>query len=203
LANPFLSDGDRTLFSRFGVSVRYIIGKTERYMRRINYEKGVVVGVYVADAGIIFVRYRLCGCAKPGDQPQAGFDTYFPMKLSEKEFQAQLAIEPAEKARGLMFRESLPEDGGMLFAYDIPQKASFWMKNTLIDLDIGFFTADGTLTQVKRMYANNLDSVSSARSDIAYCLEMKAGWFERNGITPPAKLDMPLLKKAVDARKKK
>ena len=102
-----------------------------------------------------------------------------------------------------MFRESLPEDGGMLFAYDIPQKASFWMKNTLIDLDIGFFTADGTLTQVKRMYANNLDSVSSARSDIAYCLEMKAGWFERNGITPPAKLDMPLLKKAVDARKKK
>ena len=91
----------------------------------------------------------------------------------------------------------------MLFAYDIPQKASFWMKNTLIDLDIGFFTADGTLTQVKRMYANNLDSVSSARSDIAYCLEMKAGWFERNGITPPAKLDMPLLKKAVDARKKK
>lgn len=145
----------------------------------------------------------LCGCAKPGDQPQAGFDTYFPMKLSEKEFQAQLAIEPAEKARGLMFRESLPEDGGMLFAYDIPQKASFWMKNTLIDLDIGFFTADGTLTQVKRMYSNNLDSVSSARSDIAYCLEMKAGWFERNGITPPAKLDMPLLKKAVDARKKK
>ena len=59
MANPFLSDGDRTLFSRFGVSVRYIIGKTERYMRRINYEKGVVVGVYVADAGIIFVRYRL------------------------------------------------------------------------------------------------------------------------------------------------
>ena len=50
MANPFLSDGDRTLFSRFGVSVRYIIGKTERYMRRINYEKGVVVGVYVADA---------------------------------------------------------------------------------------------------------------------------------------------------------
>ncbi len=145
----------------------------------------------------------LCGCAEQSGHTAADFDTLFPMRLANKEFRAQIAVENSEKARGLMFRKDLPENDGMLFVYDSPQKVSFWMMNTPINLDIGFFTQDGTLTQIKRMYANNLDSVPSSRDDIAYCLEMNAGWFERNAILPPAKLDTALLQKAINARKKK
>lgn len=54
----------------------------------------------------------------------------------------ELAITPGEKAKGLMFRRSLPEGRGMLFVYDQPLIPPFWMKNTLIPLDILFIGAD-------------------------------------------------------------
>lgn len=131
------------------------------------------------------------------------FATHFDMEVGGKPFKAQVAVYDDEKARGLMFRRELEEDSGMFFIYDVPVQASFWMKNTLIPLDIGFFDADGTLTEVKSMYPNNLNSVRSSRSDIVYCLEMNAGWFKDNGVFPPAKLDMQKLKDAVEARKAK
>ena len=102
-----------------------------------------------------------------------------------------------------MFRESLAENCGMVFVYQNPIKASFWMKNTLIPLDLAFFDKDGVLTEVKKLYPQNLDSVSSARADILYCIEMNSGWFERNKISSSAKLDMKKLVDAINARNSK
>ena len=62
---------------------------------------------------------------------------------SQVSFEVELAVTPKERSRGLMFRESLPPRSGMLFVFDPPQPVAFWMKNTLIPLDIVWFDADG------------------------------------------------------------
>src|SRR5919112_637055 len=58
------------------------------------------------------------------------------------QFQVELAVTPQEMALGLMFRESLAPDAGMLFVIDPVQPVGFWMKNTLVPLDILFIGAD-------------------------------------------------------------
>lgn len=60
----------------------------------------------------------------------------------------ELADDPQERAQGLMFRRSLDDQHGMLFIYDAPQPASFWMRNTLIPLDIIFMDDTGTVRHV-------------------------------------------------------
>lgn len=60
----------------------------------------------------------------------------------------EIADDPAERAQGLMFRRDLPARHGMLFIYEAPQPASFWMRNTLIPLDIIFMDAAGVVRHV-------------------------------------------------------
>ncbi len=145
----------------------------------------------------------LSACGEKKSIAEKSIDTLFDMNISGVPFKAQVAVSDTEKMRGLMFRESLPENCGMIFVYQTPMRASFWMKNTLIPLDIGFFDKNGTLTEIRKLYPQNLDSVTSVRSDISYCIEMNAGWFEKNNIKSSAKLDMKMLKNAIKMRMSK
>ncbi len=63
-------------------------------------------------------------------------------------FQVEVASTREEQDRGLMFRESLPPFGGMLFPMNPPRPASFWMKNTVISLDIIFIRKDGSIARI-------------------------------------------------------
>jgi uncharacterized membrane protein (UPF0127 family) len=63
-------------------------------------------------------------------------------------FTVEVARTPQEQAKGLMYRKALAGDRGMIFPYAPPQMASFWMKNTLIPLDIIFIRPDGTIARI-------------------------------------------------------
>lgn len=101
----------------------------------------------------------------------------------------ELALDPATQAKGLMYRKSMPEDQGMLFVFQQPKRMSFWMRNTYIPLDIGFFTADGVLREIYPLYPHDENSRKSIRSDLVYALETNQGWFARHNVKPGDSFD--------------
>ena len=82
---------------------------------------------------------------------------------------------------GLMFRESLDYDSGMLFVFEDIGIKSFHMKNTRIPLDIAFITEEGKIESIKELEPFNLLPVYS-NSEVLYALEVNRGWFTENNI---------------------
>lgn len=98
-------------------------------------------------------------------------------------FKIELADDPEERARGLMFRESMPRASGMLFVYESPQTVSFWMKNTLIPLDMIFLDQSGVVRDIHhRAIPGDLTPIS-AGPDIFAVLEINGGLAKRYGIS--------------------
>ncbi|WP_128254287.1 DUF192 domain-containing protein [Falsirhodobacter deserti] len=98
-------------------------------------------------------------------------------------FAVEIADDAAERAQGLMHRETLPRSAGMLFIYDYPQAVSFWMRNTLIPLDMIFMNAQG---EVRSVHANAQpldDTLIPGGEDILTVLEINGGLAARLGIT--------------------
>jgi uncharacterized membrane protein (UPF0127 family) len=103
-------------------------------------------------------------------------------------FTVEVARTEAEQAQGLMNRQTLAPDRGMVFPYDPPRQASFWMKNTLIPLDIIFIRADGTIARIEaNTVPLSLDPVASGEP-VATVLELAGGRAAELGITPGAKV---------------
>lgn len=113
--------------------------------------------------------------------------------LGSKTFVVEVAETPDQHERGLMFRSQMGEDEGMLFIFKNEETRFFWMKNTLIDLSIGYFDKSLTLIDVKEMKSGKgvpdsaLPSYASAQP-AKYALEMNKGWFDKNKIKMGSKL---------------
>jgi uncharacterized membrane protein (UPF0127 family) len=104
------------------------------------------------------------------------------------DFRVEVARTVEEQAQGLMFRTSLPADGGMLFPFEKPKIASFWMKNTLIPLDMIFVRADGSIDRIaENTIPESLAPVVSA-GEVAAVLELAGGTAARLGIDETAKV---------------
>ena len=111
-------------------------------------------------------------------------------------FDVELAETPAQQAQGLMFREKMAADAGMLFVYDRPQPASFWMKNTLIPLDMIFIGADGRVVNIhERAVPHSLDAIPSA-GPVKAILEINGGMSSRLGIRPGDRVVHPVFAQA-------
>jgi|GEM_PF-417270 len=95
---------------------------------------------------------------------------------------AELADTESKKERGLMFRQSLPENSGMLFIFDPPAQAAFWMKNTRIPLSIAFIDNQGRILEIRSMKPFDETLIWSVSNAVAYALEVNEGWFDRHGI---------------------
>jgi uncharacterized membrane protein (UPF0127 family) len=106
-------------------------------------------------------------------------------------FTVEVARTEAQQAQGLMNRDSLAPDRGMIFPYDPPEAASFWMKNTLIPLDMIFIRADGTIARIEANTAPlSLDPVAAGEM-VGAVLELAGGRSAELGITAGAKVEWP------------
>jgi len=105
-------------------------------------------------------------------------------------FTVQVAATEDQQERGLMFYRSLAPDEGMIFPYDPPQSVAFWMKNTLIPLDMVFIRADGTIARIAHAQPMNLDPVP-AGEPVAAVLEIRGGRAAELGIREGDKVEWP------------
>lgn len=94
----------------------------------------------------------------------------------------EIAQDNLTRTKGLMFRNDMPEDQGMLFIFEVPQILSFWMKNTYLPLDIAFIDPKGIITDIHQMAP--LDTVPRYASSVPtlYALEVNQGFFAKKGI---------------------
>lgn len=95
----------------------------------------------------------------------------------------ELADDPTERARGLMFREALPADHGMLFDFGTTADVAFWMKNTPLSLDMIFIREDGEVVRVVPNTVPYSTTEIPSGAPVRFVLEVEAGTARRLGIT--------------------
>lgn len=111
----------------------------------------------------------------------------------EQVFRIEIAATPEEQRRGLMFRQSLAEDAGMLFPFPQPRQAHFWMRNTFIALDLLFIAPDGRIESIRADAVPHDETTLSSRGEVIAVLEIPAGEAARRGIAPGDRVLHPAL----------
>lgn len=96
---------------------------------------------------------------------------------------AEVAASEAEREQGLMFREHMGTNEGMVFLFGAPASVCMWMKNTQIPLSVAFIDRNGRIVNIADMKPQTLDSHCS-KGQVYYALEMNVGWFKQRNIKP-------------------
>jgi uncharacterized membrane protein (UPF0127 family) len=97
--------------------------------------------------------------------------------------QAEVAATEAQRQQGLMFREKLAPNAGMVFLFNRPAQVCMWMKNTLVPLSVAFIDEGGKIINIEDMQPQTTNS-HCAGSQASYALEMNKGWFAQKNIKP-------------------
>ena len=133
----------------------------------------------------------LSACAQPA--PRLAVDPASGLELEQLtietrtgpvNFTVEIADDEAERNRGLMYRESLADDRGMLFHFQQPEMASFWMRNTILSLDIIFIGPDGRILNIADHTTPYSEEPIPAAGLTRGVLELRAGRAEELGIRP-------------------
>lgn len=96
---------------------------------------------------------------------------------------AEVAAAPAQRQQGLMYREKMATNDGMVFVFEGPAQVCMWMKDTLLPLSVAFIDGSGRIINIEDMQPQKLDS-HCARKPATYALEMNQGWFRQKNIKP-------------------
>lgn len=110
-----------------------------------------------------------------------GRNKVLPINVAGIELEVELATTPEEQILGLMYRDRLEDNKGMLFVFPKEKILSFWMKDTRIPLSIAFIKANGQIIQIESMKPYSLDTHVS-KETVKYALEMKEGWFRAHNV---------------------
>jgi uncharacterized protein len=135
--------------------------------------------------GAVFFAAVACGEGSTGAQ-QTGLETAVitvePAAGGEShELTVEIARTAEQRRIGLMFREELGEDDGMLFIFESPSASGFWMNNTLIPLDIAYLAADGTIQEIREGVPLDRTPLRPEEPYL-FVVETNRGWFEGNGL---------------------
>ncbi len=113
------------------------------------------------------------------------------VQVDDVEVIVDLASTPDSRGQGLMGRERLQQNQGMLLVFSEPQIIKIWMLNMKMPLDVGFFDGEGVLLNWKSMIPDGGVAVHRSDGEALYALEMNSGWFERHAISMGARLHLP------------
>lgn len=111
-----------------------------------------------------------------------------PLTAGMHVIQAEVAATEAERQQGLMFREKMEPNEGMVFLFDAPASVCMWMKNTLLPLSVAFLDGNGKIVNIEDMKPQTTDS-HCAKRPVRYALEMNRGWFKQKNIKPGSTIE--------------
>ena len=145
------------------------------------------------------------GCKETTYEPKLFSDnntskTFFDLQVGKVLLKVEVAALTEERTKGLMFRETLGEREGMLFIFERGTKQSFWMKNTRIPLDIGYFSSNGTLLEIHKAKPYDTSGVPSKSSDIKFVLELNVGGFKHLNIPIGSRIDLDDITELINLR---
>jgi uncharacterized protein len=100
---------------------------------------------------------------------------------------AEIADNMSARSNGLMMRNKMAANEGMLFVFEQPQAHCFWMRNTLLPLSIAFLDDDGVVVNIADMQPKS-DESHCAKKPVRFALEMNQGWFATKGIKADSKI---------------
>jgi uncharacterized membrane protein (UPF0127 family) len=106
----------------------------------------------------------------------------FPESTNAPRLEVELMLTNPHQERGLMFRKSLADDKGMLFAWSTPSVHTFWMHNTCIPLDMLFIDREGYIAGIVENAPTLNDDGRSIECPVTYVLEVNAGWSRKHGV---------------------
>lgn len=139
----------------------------------------------------------LPGRAQTGPDDVVGPLAKVTLHIGNASLTTEIAATPAQDQRGLMYRTHLGDNAGMLFILPV-QRATFWMKNTLIPLSVAFIDKNGVILEIHDMKPADptvpdadLPITRSTSDKVAYALETNLHWFSLNGIKPGDKIQPP------------
>lgn len=138
--------------------------------------------ILIGILSFVFIALGGCKTDKSGDKVR--------ISVGSVDAVVEIAASPEQRRLGLMNRQSLEPNEGMLFVFRSPRILSFWMRETPLPLDIAFFNADGSLIGVEPMVPFDTRPVTSTALAL-YALEMNQGWFGANGIRLGDQLKLP------------
>ncbi|MEM8538963.1 MAG: DUF192 domain-containing protein [Pseudomonadota bacterium] len=111
--------------------------------------------------------------------------------FGQARFGVEIADDAEERATGLMNRPSMATSAGMLFVYESPRSLSFWMRNTLIELDMLFVDATGTIQNIHHRAIPLDETAIFGGDDLTHVLEINGGLAKTLGIVPGDQLRHP------------
>ena len=110
------------------------------------------------------------------------------LKIGNHDLLVELAVSDLEQEKGLMNRDSLGTDQGMLFVFDQPKEASFWMHNTSIPLDLAYLDEKGEILEILPLVPFEENPVNSKSKKVAYALEVNRDWFSSRSLKAGTKV---------------
>lgn len=110
---------------------------------------------------------------------------------SQFRFDVEIADDATERSEGLMYRQTMADNAGMLFLYPAPQRVQFWMKNTPMSLDIVFVRADGTIARIADHTTPFSEDMIPSGEEVVAVLEVKAGMMHQLGVRVGDRLKHP------------
>ena len=125
---------------------------------------------------------------------------FFDFKIGDVPIKVETAVLPEERSRGLMFRESIALNGGMLFVFEKGTSQRFWMKNTRIPLDIGYLSPSGVLLEIHKAKPFDTSGVPSKSNDIKFVLELNADAYRKLGISIGSRISLKRVFEIIEYR---
>jgi uncharacterized membrane protein (UPF0127 family) len=119
------------------------------------------------------------GCHQDGGKHPVP-DGVIELRVGTRLARVEVVSDDRLRQRGLMYRESLPKDEGMLFLFPTKRSLSFWMRNTLIPLSIAYIDDEGMILEIRDMRPKD-ESSTRSKHEVRFALEMNQRWFREAG----------------------